>query len=337
MNKKVSFIAVFILLAGMLFTACEKDQVAEDTQNQVEDPVLERILDFKADVENPLKSGGEDYISVEDAVWIVEAALNYSYCMITEEQAEAEANKQITDSLFFDINVESGQVLYQDAISAYLNFETKMQNIINALDYEVKFFTIANVEFENGNLKTTVLIRYKEPETKFINYCDITDDWYWGLFGTREGKCDGTCEGRDARSEISKWIGCRTAIIAGVYYTDIHFVNTFSSCNTTAVDLSSYGVDMFVYYENSPVPDELKSTWICLEQSECIHYAQECQQAFSVIENNFINSDEDITRSILAGDAFDVYSGINIVGCHFSHHYYIEAGTRHYGGGGSHH
>ena len=104
MNKKVSLIAVFILLAGIFFTACEKDQVAEDTQNQVEDPVLERILDFKTDVENPnnLKSGG-DNISAEDAVWIVEAALNCSYCIITEEQANAEANVQITDSLFFDI------------------------------------------------------------------------------------------------------------------------------------------------------------------------------------------------------------------------------------------
>ena len=102
-KTKLTLVVIFglLIIAGGIFgVGCEKDTEQLKTDD---DAVLERILDFKEDAEKPnnLKSGGEDYISVEDAVWVVEAALNYTYCVVSEEQAEAGANEQIIDSLFF--------------------------------------------------------------------------------------------------------------------------------------------------------------------------------------------------------------------------------------------
>ena len=269
MTKKISLIAVIILLAGTLFTACNKQEEIVEEQNQ--DPVLERILDFKADVENPsnLKSGGGT-IAVEDAVWVVEATLNYSYCIITEEQAEAGANAQIIDSLFFEINVTDGQVSYNDAITAYLDFEAEMQNMLNAVDYEVKFFHIVDVEFEEGSFKTMVQILYKEPEMKSttggLGFYEITHDWQWGH---SLGTCEGTNIGRDATDEIDRWITWRTwrrGILANVYYTD--YYGTVKS----AEDMQGHGIDMFLHYKDLPDGYSYPIEY-CIQANECNYYA----------------------------------------------------------------
>ena len=343
MNNNVSKFLIIFIIAAVAFTSCQKEEAV--TESKTNDPVLERILDFKKDVENPnFKSG--TYIDVEDAVWLIEAALNYSYCIVTEEQANAGTNVIVRDSLLYEIDIEDGQISYANVINAYLALETEMLLLLDNYTSSVKFFNFANVEFKDGGFKTYVITRYKEDLTKtggIGGFYNITYNWYWGLFVMnfpyRAGQCDETFQGQDAITEIRKWIATRTPIYPNVYYTDIYYVGQFSSvipAGSYLTDLSSYGVDMFAYYTDDVLWDNYEAaTLICLSASECTYYAQECQQALGVIENNFIEQDEDITTRILDGYKYIYGSTGNWTGTELYHVYYIEAGTRHLVGSGS--
>ncbi len=281
------------------------------------DEVLERILDFKEKVESPNQQKSGEEISVEDAVWLVEAALNYSYCIKTEEKANAGTNVIVVDSLFYEVNSSNSNVNLADAINTYLTIETDMAEMLATYENEVKFYDIVDVEYKDGSFVAYVAIRYKEGIEKSTtglgkNEYNITEDWYWGRSA---GKCDGTTSVGGAVVEISKWVNSRTYIpgIRGnvysntVYYTDVHFVGVFSTAytdNPNGIDLRNYGVVMFSYYEDNYIPEDEVPTYICLDYTQSTYYAQECLEALTVIKNNFIEPDEDITYAVLIGVPF---------------------------------
>lgn len=103
---KTSFkIFVFIFSAVLFFTACEKSNLNDVSENQVDDNTEQRILEFKTKVDNKSKSSEE--ITIEDAVWLTEALANYQYCKITDEKQQADLNAISIDSVFIDIHVNN--------------------------------------------------------------------------------------------------------------------------------------------------------------------------------------------------------------------------------------
>ncbi len=307
-----SFIGILVIFATLIiFSSCNKEAELATTSN---DEVLERILDFKEKVESPNQQKSGEEISVEDAVWLVEAALNYSYCIKTEEQVNAGTNVIVVDSLFYEVNSSNNNVNFAEAINTYLTIETDMAEMLASHQSEVKFYDIVDVEYKDGNFVAYVAIRYKEVMEKSTNGpvspFTIRHDWYWGyslgFSPWRAGKCDGTYQGRDAVTEINKWIAVRSSAYYNVYYTDIYFVGLFNTAssynNGNGTNLSSFGVDMFSIDVDAVFNDPWAiATYICLSASESTYYAQQCQSALSVIENNFINAGEDITYSFLNG------------------------------------
>ncbi len=341
-KTKISLIllsAIFMFAGGMFLTSCDKEESIIDEGN---DEVLERILDFKEKVESPNQQKSGEEISVEDAVWLVEAALNYSYCIKTEEQANAGTNVIVVDSLFYEVSSSNNNVNFADAINTYLTIETDMAEMLASYQSEVKFYDVVDVEYKDGSFVAYVAIRYKEGMEKSTNGLTypftIRHDWYWGyslgFSPWRAGKCDGTYQGRDAVTEIGKWITVRKGVYANVYYTDIYFVglfNTASSYNENGTNLSSFGVDMFSVDVDAVFNDPWAiATHVCLSASESTYYAQQCQSALNVIENNFINAGEDITYNLLNGYTYNDVDGQPPTNLY--HMYVIQAGTRHYGG-----
>ena len=208
---------------------------------------------------------------------------------------------------FFEVNLTDGQINYQDAINAYLNIETQMQNMLDAYDYEVKFYTIANVEYEDGNFKTLVYIRYKNASNKSTKYFySISGDWHWrnGL-----GRCDGTGTPRDLMSEIGKWIRYNRAVPANVFYTHIGGGWDWFGCyeddnDGSYYNISSYGVSMFWEQgEHVPIGQPL---YYCIGQSDCNYYAQQTNIALNVLEEYFLSSNRDIT-SFTIDDHFTTF------------------------------
>ena len=164
MNKNVSKFLIIFIIAAVAFTSCQKEEAI--TESKTNDPVLERILDFKKDVENPNYKSGE-YIDVEDAVWLVEAALNYSYCVL-EEETILENNQK--DSISFDINLNNNKLLFNDVRNIYLqlNQYTEQLNVDNKTYLIDIFFKDNKIEarilFGEENMqKSTTWNGFTEP------------------------------------------------------------------------------------------------------------------------------------------------------------------------------
>ena len=172
MLKNVSKFLIIFIIAAVAFTSCQKEEAV--TESKTNDPVLERILDFKKDVENPNYKSGE-YIDVEDAVWLVEAALNYSYCVFTEEKIESNVNTFVTNELINEANLTNGQISFYDVINLYLSIEEDMQPMLDEIENDVKFFHIVDVEFEDNSFKTSITLSYFTQHEKSTT----DDDVFW--------------------------------------------------------------------------------------------------------------------------------------------------------------
>ncbi len=308
------------------------------------DEVLERILDFQEKVENPNQQKSGEEISVEDAVWLVEAALNYSYCIKTEEKANAGTNVIVVDSLFYEVSNSNNKVNIADAINTYLTIEADMAEMLTSYQSEVKFYDIVDVEYKNGSFVAYLAIRYKEGIEKSTvghgkDEYTITEDWYWSRTG---GKCDGTTNIGGAAIEISKWVNSRTDIPGikddvyglGVYYTDVHYAGRFNTAYEgniyNGINLRNYGIVMFSYYEDIYIPDEEIRNYICLDYTQSTYYAQECLEALSIIKNNFIEPNKVITSAVLWGSYYQFRDdNYNVIATNLYHAYDIHSGVRH--------
>ena len=174
----VGILVIFVTL--ITFSSCNKEAELETTTN---DKVLERILDFKEKVETPNQQKSGEVVSVEEAVWLVEAALNYSYCMT--ELSDSLLNKFVVDSLLLEINISNGKIFYNDVINSYIEISYEITNILNGYNASLKKITLADVgyDLDNSLIKVYFIIGTKEVEEKstkwFVGF-NTTDYWYWG-------------------------------------------------------------------------------------------------------------------------------------------------------------
>ena len=146
MTKIVKF-SFMLFVVAIAFVSCQKKEEVFETQTK--DPVMERILDFKEDVENPnLKSGGE-YIAIEDAVWLIEATLNYTYCLFDKETI-LENNQK--DSISFDINLNNNLLLFNDVRNIYLQLNQHAEQ----LNVDNKTYLI-DIFFEDNKIEVRIL------------------------------------------------------------------------------------------------------------------------------------------------------------------------------------
>lgn len=275
-------IFVFIFSAIFFFTACEKSNLNDVSENQVYDNTEQRILEFKTKVDNKSKSSEE--ITIEDAVWLTEALANYQYCKITDEKQQADLNAISIDSVFIDISVNNNSTTISETVNAYSEIEQTITSSFNKFDYEIKFYDLVDVEFLNNQLRVYYAFAYNlDCESKTDCY-SLNQDW---SFGMDFGKCDGTCVGKDATDILYTHVNLYVAFPGNQYFTDVH---NFGWTRPDATD--NYGEYLFETNDN-PYGDYLMfikdipnfQTYSCIPANEMNYYVTGTHQALNIMQD----------------------------------------------------
>ncbi len=209
--------------------SCKKDQAKPDGLINNESEMMKRsrkvvtlINEFKEDMNSDLKSGGS--ISLDSAVWNMEATLNYDYADPDSASALFITRKSVY-TLDIDANEFSSltdvQIVY-DAMEDTL--EMQFLDLINT----VKIIVICDVSIDSTDANMAYLTLTNgfglDLPTQYEPF-DEDDDWIWGtLTDTLSGKCDSTMIGLSDGSNELQWRLNNPLLVAPepIYgYTDV--------------------------------------------------------------------------------------------------------------------
>ncbi|MDR2970755.1 MAG: hypothetical protein LBU83_02325 [Bacteroidales bacterium] len=156
------------------------------TQTSISQEDLElsqKITSFIDRMNNPmtLKNGGDVLIGIDDALWNMEAAMNYTFADIPVQISETQL-----DSLEFVLNVNNGFCTESNLSALYQSMNASMQEYCNTLDgYH---FILANVtvgdQTANDMTLKVYMVRGGGDEGFGINFGYPPDKWWhsyhWG-------------------------------------------------------------------------------------------------------------------------------------------------------------
>jgi len=257
--KKVYLTFTIVSAMGLLiFFGCSKeDNQTTEKQESVFQPtekdlqIESKILAFKEKVEfvrkNPnLKSGGDD-LSVEEAVWNIEALANYTY-----GDASTEFVEYIVDSCELVIPISDGTIEILDIQVAYDQMINTLSGQIAQIPETDKHMVVNDVslkETDDNTVTFAVTTGYGiEGAAGSGPGADPTDYWYWGW---DLGKCDGSGlgVGTDAADKIERWANMNIAVPVNSYYEDVSYQEVYP------IDVPTTGApygDYMLFYEYQP-------------------------------------------------------------------------------------
>ncbi len=193
----------------------------------------QKILDFKKRVKNNEKAGGE--ISAGEALWCIEAALNYTFCMDAGPAVDPETD---TSSIQFTLN-DNDQVEFSDVAIAYITLASNMANRQAQLEDNEREFKIVDVKdiTTPGQLNSGIIVMKISAVTGVMSgdgngsargqlYTFGPDDnWY---YGEGLGKYPSGYEGWDAARLFSNVMNYGEPMpdplssqVPSGYYTDV--------------------------------------------------------------------------------------------------------------------
>jgi hypothetical protein len=230
--KKIFLTLTLISAIGMLlFFGCSKESEQKDTEQQKvfqpseQDLLIEgKILAFKQKLdyvrENPNLKSGEEDMPVEEAVWNIEALVNYTYA-----DASADFNTIVNDSVSITINLVDGKVAISDLTAAYdqiVDSLTEKYNQIQSEDKQLMIADISLIESNGTSAVFTVNSGISEGNSNPGGWFGPTDYWF---YGNLLGKCDiyyGQGDGSDAAEQLQRKVNIRKSLPIGHrYFIDI--------------------------------------------------------------------------------------------------------------------
>lgn len=210
----------------MVFS-CKKDtieqqQTQEDEQMMRSKKVIALIHNFEQKMNDALKSA--ETISLDSAVWCIEASLNYNYA----DPANATGEYSINSFTYtFSVN-ENSEVLLSDVQTIYEQMENDLVNNQKSSDNVVLAFSDISVDSLVGG---TAYMSGTNGSSSGLprSYIAIDDDWYWGTLG---GPLVGNCLGTDSTSDASNELEWRLnnplpAPTEQIFYTDLETPEIF--------------------------------------------------------------------------------------------------------------
>ncbi len=348
-------IAMMVLsaIAVLIAAGCSKENnPVSEKQEKAFQPsekdlqIESKILNFKEKIEfakaNPgLKSGGED-LTLEDAVWNIEALTNYMY-------ADASSNYEnyMGDEVEITIVVTYGMVTITDAGSAYDEVVESLTEQYNQIPGENKQLMIADVSLKESDDQTaTFVVTSGFGEGGFNPFAPFGETDYW-WFGNYQGKCGpyyGQGDGSDAAEEIEKKINTRISLPTGHrYFTDINEIEIMGLNNEIIFEPNSQEPEICeccdLINPNDPIPnDNYFERLVFFNRSDHQNY-HGCLYPDSPDEMNFyLDNMEDLIYSTLYEcfeDQLDgkLFSRCNIEGLDWSPdpYYYFHRGYIYYG------
>ncbi|MBI9033280.1 MAG: hypothetical protein JEZ03_02300 [Bacteroidales bacterium] len=241
--KKIILSIIVLAIASLGMYSCKKDQM-QTNQNQTEQQInaedmalIQKIEAFKAS----LNQKSTLSLGVDDALWNIEAAMNYTY-------GAAEIALNDVDHYKFIIEVPTdanGLIEMEDVSNAYNEVLAQVSGHYHSIEADEKNLLMVDltlfVEEEKG-LKSSPSVKYEvtsavnsTKSTTTIGF-DETDYWYYGQGNNNNngGYCDGPYQGlstnSDAAEEIQKKINKYKAVpTTGRYwYSETEEVPTFA-------------------------------------------------------------------------------------------------------------
>jgi len=209
MRNALILSVVFFLL--LVFNACEKNN--EIIEQKGIDPTEQKILNFKEKMKTHTKS--DELVSIDSAVWYIEAALNYTYCyLIPEELPETDAFE--VDSFIVNIQTNQNRVNFTEIVDVYNDLQSQALENYNNFNGLNKYLSVMDIELSEDMMSCKTIIQYKFNDEKIL-----LSGWKWGI---KLGNCEGQYEGeKDASTEINRYlyrIYPQPAPVSG-YWTDI--------------------------------------------------------------------------------------------------------------------
>ena len=245
--KKVYLTLTVVSVFGMLmFFGCSKEEAQnKEKQEGIFQPsekdlqIKGKILDFSSKIdyarENPnLKSGGDD-LTLDEAVWNIEALANYNYA---DASAEFEGYKAETAEI--EVPLTDGKVSMVDAAIAYDQMiDTLAQHFSQVPDAD-KHLVLADVSLKEINGLTATFNVTSGIGTSGSNpFAGFGEDDYW-FYANGAGKCGeyiGQGIGSDAAEQIQNKINMRIALPIGhKYFVDINIVSCSPFTNNLVLD-----------------------------------------------------------------------------------------------------
>ncbi len=196
------FLYIIVVLLFVGFNGCKKEainqQPTQDDEMMVRSKkVVSLIRQFNQKLESSLKTS--ETISLDSAIWNMEASLNYNYADPEEAVGEYSFNKSN-----YTIEVDAdGEVSMADVQTVYTLMEQDLGNSFKSGDETVVIFSdVALDSVIGGTAYLSGTNGYSSGIAR--NYTPIDDDWYWGTLGQEYGNpLLGNCTGTDTTSDAS--------------------------------------------------------------------------------------------------------------------------------------
>ncbi|MFA5419100.1 MAG: hypothetical protein WC341_11645 [Bacteroidales bacterium] len=244
MKKYIVLIIFAVIAVGV--SSCKKDNtnklVNQDDELMAKSKkVISLIKKFDGKMSSNLKSG--ESISVDSAVWNMEALQNYEHA----NPGEATKNFEVAKSNYtLDLD-ENGQVLMSDVQAVYAQMEDMLALKLEQIPSDEKVVRFADVSLDSiegstAYVSTTLGFGYTWLLNRYWPF-NTSDNWYWGTLSQEYGdpplgKCDGTQYGVSDASDQLQW-RLNNPVVAPVdpfIWTDLEtneYVNGFDHLNPT--------------------------------------------------------------------------------------------------------
>ena len=237
--KKIIYFIIVALITSSIFYSCKKDNNGQSTsvsdlEQSSHDKQIERlIINFKQKLEyireNPGLKTSEEPLTVDSAVWYLEAAANYTY-----GDASFETGKFVVDSSFITVPANEGEITFTDLQLAYDQAVDSLSADYAAIDANSKQLIVADIsikEITEGTVTLEVTSGFGTDDGCGLGLTN-TYPWYWGW---ELGRCDGSGlgVGCDAADKIAQLANYEVPIpIGATYYTDVDYRNA-DGCDYT--------------------------------------------------------------------------------------------------------
>lgn len=230
MKRLYLTITVIFAIGLLIFNGCstENNQSDEKQENvyqptAVDIQIENKILDFESRVdfarENPnLKSGGDD-LTLDEAIWNIEALANYNY-----SDASMNFENYVSETTEIEVPLSNGNVLLSNASIAYDQAIIILSEHFSQISGAEKQLVLADITLKEISGDVAIFTVTSSIGKGIWNpFADFGENDYWYAWDL-QGKCDGSGQGvgTDAAEEIEKKIDWRIALPMGHrYFTDI--------------------------------------------------------------------------------------------------------------------
>ena len=307
--------AVAFIIAALSFNSCTKQEnagqpIVQQTQQLVMTPediaTFNKIMDFKKKVdyikEKPLYKSGEE-MSVDSAVWYLDAAVNLTYTFSFEVFDEF-----YTDSVFIEIPVNDGEINLDNLSNGYFELVDKIRDDIYAdVQSENKklFISTSEIKGQTNNTLTIKTVSTIGSKSGSFQAPSIEEPFEEGddfKYGDMLGYCNGdSITDLDAAQKLAYFtMFNRSLYIQDIgenwyaYYTpgvtiELEKANTYGLLFKNGIN--NFGEYMYLY-ENAP-------TDLCLYHDYMNFYYEKLHDVvYDIVPNNWSETNGLTFRSI---------------------------------------